>query len=1111
MSEMQVSMKLTLDDLASGPLAKFAERLKGLESALAPLNEKLRALNKSTQSIGTNASKSATGFDGIVTALNRLGEGLRQLDTKISATSDSWLQFGMNAKEATTQTAGAADAIDLAAGKIDALGTKTRSTNSALKAMAEIWAGMKLEHGLRASVNQSSDFTTQLSQLRSLGLTQGQVNYARGESFRVSKQLPYVSAADALGAYRAVIAATGQNNEALIAGALPQLLRNAYTYKNQLSSHASLADIIGNFAGIAEARGLSQSPQGLIEASNQALQAALGTQGRIKLSQQEMVARQYKYGGAQLIDRAGYAQIMALAEQYTLAGHEGGGSGGSRGVSQVGTALGMVLKTILGGKMNKLTRALFDQMGMFTMDGTIGGTATTSLNTTAILRGSTEGERNPIKWIHDVLVPRMLAFAEKNAATYFPHGNIHNADAQKMALERLSVQMFGPTGGVNVANMVSMIANPSIYSRLTSSEHLQSGVRTGTQGVQLTNAYTRALSHFHAATTNLQIGFRGLLPILTPIINGFARFVDAIDRVLQKTPAFGAALGTIGSAVGALLAIRGFQALFGKINLLMWGAERAALVTQSAASEMAAAWASRLAIMGRAAMRFSAIAASAFALYAAGNSIKVWGVTINNIFRASLVEVMGVFDHFFTYIENGFDRLMAKIVAGMEWVNHLTHGMGQGFLKKTESSYLGAIQRRQQALGSRDVLRQQTFDWFMSKQAQPGYLRAPKSMPDAEKLAQIKQTLAASPLIHLMGGIPHLGGHAPHALRVQTHLKALADRMSLAYLGITNPMAAKIESVRQKYGAISNRLYAGGYMAQGSEALAVAHHAITRLRYQHAMGNLGLLQGHLHQQLTNNAALVTTGSLTKMEAAQRTIELQRQAAPAMIKAADAALTYARALGDPKLVRSLEEQRTKLEAMGKQLGYYGQQVQHTLQQSFNGLTNSILRGQKTWGQMLGTFFSQLGGGIEHQFAHNLSASIAKSKWGKSFSSGVGSLFTDVFGSNGPSKPGAGTSAGHSTLHQAAGWLSDIATLFSSFHSFAVGADRIPHDMVAQIHKGEMIIPAAGAEALRNGTATLGGGHQINLTVHAIDTQGMLQALHSVRHEAVAMLDNARQSS
>lgn len=44
---------------------------------------------------------------------------------------------------------------------------------------------------------------------------------------------------------------------------------------------------------------------------------------------------------------------------------------------------------------------------------------------------------------------------------------------------------------------------------------------------------------------------------------------------------------------------------------------------------------------------------------------------------------------------------------------------------------------------------------------------------------------------------------------------------------------------------------------------------------------------------------------------------------------------------------------------------------------------------------------------------------------------------------------------------------LGRLFSFLPSFDVGADRVPRDMVAKIHKDEMIIPAKGADAIRSG--------------------------------------------
>jgi hypothetical protein len=60
----------------------------------------------------------------------------------------------------------------------------------------------------------------------------------------------------------------------------------------------------------------------------------------------------------------------------------------------------------------------------------------------------------------------------------------------------------------------------------------------------------------------------------------------------------------------------------------------------------------------------------------------------------------------------------------------------------------------------------------------------------------------------------------------------------------------------------------------------------------------------------------------------------------------------------------------------------------------------------------------------------------------------------------------------------GFLSGI--LNAILPSFAVGSYNVPRDMTANIHKGEMIIPAAQAERLRSGG--MGGG---NVTVNIVN--------------------------
>jgi hypothetical protein len=65
-----------------------------------------------------------------------------------------------------------------------------------------------------------------------------------------------------------------------------------------------------------------------------------------------------------------------------------------------------------------------------------------------------------------------------------------------------------------------------------------------------------------------------------------------------------------------------------------------------------------------------------------------------------------------------------------------------------------------------------------------------------------------------------------------------------------------------------------------------------------------------------------------------------------------------------------------------------------------------------------------------------------------------------------------SFGAADIAGTAGYNAAMATVARP--SFAVGTPRVPRDMVAQIHKDEMIVPASMSESIRRGDMTLGGG-------------------------------------
>jgi hypothetical protein len=119
--------------------------------------------------------------------------------------------------------------------------------------------------------------------------------------------------------------------------------------------------------------------------------------------------------------------------------------------------------------------------------------------------------------------------------------------------------------------------------------------------------------------------------------------------------------------------------------------------------------------------------------------------------------------------------------------------------------------------------------------------------------------------------------------------------------------------------------------------------------------------------------------------------------------------------------------------------------------------------------------------------------------------LGSWVSGLFGGGAASTSTLSSAAvsafgGTAAAASSGGFMSWLGSLLPAF---AVGADNIPHDMVAQIHKGEMIVPAAGAEAIRSGKLGGGGGQQLHLTIHAMDSQSVLTALHGVRREAASL--------
>ncbi len=164
---------------------------------------------------------------------------------------------------------------------------------------------------------------------------------------------------------------------------------------------------------------------------------------------------------------------------------------------------------------------------------------------------------------------------------------------------------------------------------------------------------------------------------------------------------------------------------------------------------------------------------------------------------------------------------------------------------------------------------------------------------------------------------------------------------------------------------------------------------------------------------------------------------------------------------------------------------------------------VANGYTPWGAKMEAFFQSLANTMMQTMSQQLAQGLMQGMMGagtpggsalrsmggvgqigKMMGAGVSGWLGGMFAASN-NGTGAYTAAGQvfnnpsaytSTATASGGFWASIGSWLSSIgKSFASGADYVPHDMVAQIHQGEMIVPKKGADAIRSGALA---GHQSN---------------------------------
>ena len=1135
---MKIAMTLTMADLASPEIQKFKANIAQLEDYLKGLGDSFKLAIGGAADLGKATADAAGGItalsrasSGATRSTGRLGEALgviqdalSGMSAKLAEVADSMAAMATSTADLSAASKGAAAGIAAMGDAAGAADAKMAGMHGTMKGLVELYGAFKIGEGLKKSAEAASSYQQETIQMKLMGIPTA----ARHQMLAQARQLqaiPGVSKLSALeaalGGYAAVPGA-GAGQTQIRQALMPEALKAAMVLKTAFHDQTPIGTIMRNILGSVEMTGhLENIPQAL-QGIKEVLQIAEGSHGKITPISLETALRNTPYGESLRYSKQGLFTVEALHEQFKAAGSAGGGGGNTK----AGTIAGMVGSMMMGGKMQKTEAIMLEQLGLLKPQDVLKIRGTSTVYTRpGILPHSSEGLLNPIQWVHDVLDPHIAALIHKT------HPGLTGTAYNNQVMDWGAA--FGKaSGGGNIGTGVILTQVPEQWARLVNTRKQMEMAATPGHGM---NALQHSV-HFKwlelqakLETLAVQIG-TALLPALTALAHGVTVVAQAITSLNTHWPIFKSIEAWVGALAALLLGIKGVEWLMGIREgfVAIKGVQLGGTLVKWAASavlgeDAVAGLSAGLGTMG------AVIAGLAGPITLAVVAIGAFGYAAYSM-RHQLESGWAQFKH---YLHPHAYPLPAKTSA------HIPLGL------MPNATHWGGVPNH-------SLLNEQAHMAAMTAAAAnaPGLgYSGPVTAAGLAKAAALHHKAAAAAQHVVSAGQNKLASAFAHKVaigeRYAAKLNHIADSVHIAWLGITNPLNAKIAAARSKYSGLSGELLAGGHTTAAKEAMQVGHHKVLQYQYQGAMQHLSALKGNLHQTLTNTAALVTTGSLTKMQAAQQTIQEQKAAAPAMIQAANAAIKYAKALGDPKLVQALQIQRTHLQAMGQQLGYYATKVKNTTQNAMTGLFENMMHGQKTWGQMFASFFQSIGKSLENTLAQSISHAISNALFSKKSGKGIdavfsfltggsskgsgsligsaGSLLGSLFGSSsGGSSPfsgagimGAGafsgSSGGGGFMSNVGGWIKGLTSIAGLF-GFASGANSIPNDMVANIHKGEMIIPAAGASLIRSGQASIGGGaggHTLNLTVHAMDSQSVMGALHSVKAEATQLFLNTAQ--
>ncbi len=1103
MSEMNVSMRLTLLDGASPGLRSIQDLLANMARSVRPLNDQLAILGRRIDSLGTASDKASAGGNRLVEAVSAIGERLGAFEAALRTSVDGLTGLSAGMREATAGAREAAGAIGVASDRIEMAGVKTReatghisSMSAALRGMAEIWAGLKIEEGLKRTVSAASTYQQTLLRLQVRNLPPGEQQAIVQRARQQARENPLYSVNDTLKANLASIPGLPGNSkysQDMRAQLMPLALQVAAAAKYIGGDRSSLEHRIQNIFGVVDAMGGASNKQRAHAVMVALSNAMVGGGGKLNLQSIETYLRTRNRAATTTMSMHAFSNEMALLETFKSAG--GGGAGGN---TRGATLLNAILQMSYGGMITKAGAELMRQIGLVDAKAITpyGKSSTMAVLAPGALLDAPMAQNDTADWVQKIMIPRMLAYTRQNWKTFGYHSgstkDLNNIEQAANAIAILSGYLSKMrVGGQTLGSGLSILGNPASAAAIHADAQQMRSVQSPSQinaEIQKTFAGRMDVLHHQLENLGLALGVT-VIPALTKFVGEINRAAAWFGRFAQnhKVISFFVELG--GAVGSALMVFQGFGRFMGfdkpvisAFKLITNGGIWAAKRLFSFGDTAIAAAKSLSTRMGEA-LDFAGTTLGEIASFLVKRVflpayLLLHSTTLDVGERRSLAAKKAQAD---ALVANGYTPWGTKMPAGKRWMPpgaHTSPGPSP------------------EELAFADLLKRMQATHIPG--GNPLQLGGVAAGGAAHKRAQTPQELAAG------WGLQDLHRASQQAAAEARAAQAPIDR-ALAQLQSTQQHDSP-QAVQQHWDQVASQLASStdpATRALAPQAQAIGRKKALQMQLQQAKANLSGLQSALSSKAKYNAALVTAGVLTPDQAQQRTLADQRAAAPGILQAAEAVKQLEQQAGQS--TTTIDTLIVGLKRYGDGLTQFQQKIYNGFESAFAGLFDGLMKHQKTMRQQLEAFFQSLANTMMQTMSQQLAQGLMQGMMGagtpggsalrsmggvgqigKMMGAGVSGWLGGMFASsnNGTgayttggqvyNNPSAYTSSS-STVASNGFWSGIGSWLASIGSSFAAGADYVPHDMVAQIHQGEMIVPKKGADAIRSGALA---GHQSN---------------------------------